>query len=70
MTSKLLKASCRSNARCRTFDRRFFQCFAEDTHGGVIARELRFGGNGTLNCHFAEDAALPPVLQSKPTLVE
>ena len=36
----------------------------------IMARELRFGGNGTLNFHFAEDAVLPPILQSKLTLVE
>jgi hypothetical protein len=36
----------------------------------VMARELRFGGNGTLNFHISEDATLPPVLQSKRTLVE
>ncbi len=36
----------------------------------VMARELRFGGNGSLNYHIADDAVLPPVLQSKLTLVE
>ena len=36
----------------------------------VLARELRFGGNGTLNYHIAEGAVLPPTLQSKLTLVE
>lgn len=36
----------------------------------VMARQLRFGGNGTLNFHIAEDAILPPALQSKQTLVE
>ena len=36
----------------------------------IMARELRFGGNGTLNYHFADDAVLPPILQSKLTLVE
>jgi hypothetical protein len=36
----------------------------------IMARQLRFGGNGTLNYHFADDAVLPPVLQSKLTLVE
>ncbi len=36
----------------------------------IMARELRFGGNGTLNFHIAEDAVLPPVLQTKLTLVE
>ena len=36
----------------------------------VMARQLRFGGNGTLNFHISEDAILPPVLQTKMTLVE
>jgi len=36
----------------------------------IMARQLRFGGNGTLNFHISEDAVLPPVLQSKQTLVE
>lgn len=36
----------------------------------IMARQLRFGGNGTLNFHIAEDAVLPPALQSKMTLVE
>ncbi len=36
----------------------------------IMARQLRFGGNGTLNFHFADDAVLPPILQSKLTLVE
>jgi len=36
----------------------------------IMARQLRFGGNGTLNFHISEDAILPPLLQSKLTLVE
>jgi hypothetical protein len=36
----------------------------------VMARQLRFGGNGTLNFHFSDDAVLPPAFQTKMTLVE
>ena len=36
----------------------------------IMARQLRFGGNGTLNFHISEDAILPPALQIKQTLVE
>jgi hypothetical protein len=36
----------------------------------VIARQLRFGGNGTLNFHFSDDAALPLAFLTKLTLVE
>lgn len=43
---------------------------ANTSISAVMARQLRFGGNGTLNFHIAEDAILPPALQSKLTLVE
>ena len=36
----------------------------------IMARQLRFGGNGTLNFHISEDAILPPAMQTKQTLVE
>ena len=36
----------------------------------IMARQLRFGGNGTLNFHFSDDAVLPPAFQTKLTLVE
>ncbi|MEE8156627.1 MAG: TadE/TadG family type IV pilus assembly protein [Gammaproteobacteria bacterium] len=35
----------------------------------IMAREIRFGGNGTLEFHFSDDAILPPSLL-KLTLVE
>ena len=36
----------------------------------IMARQLRFGGNGTLNFHFSDDAALPLAFLTKLTLVE
>ena len=36
----------------------------------VMARQLRFGGNGTLNFHISEGAILPPAMKTKQTLVE
>lgn len=43
---------------------------ANTSISAIMARQLRFGGNGTLDFHIAEDAILPPALQSKLTLVE
>jgi hypothetical protein len=43
---------------------------ANSSISALMARELRFGGNGTLNFHIAEDAVLPPALQARLTLVE
>lgn len=72
MTSKLGMPSRRTNARRRAVDRRFLHRFARanTSISAVMARQLRFGGNGTRNFHIAEDAVLPPALQSKMTLVE
>ena len=36
----------------------------------IMARQLRFGGNGTLSFHISEDAVLPSALQTKLSLVE
>jgi hypothetical protein len=36
----------------------------------IMARQLRFGGNGTLNFHFNDGANLPLAFQTKLTLVE
>jgi len=67
---KLVRPNRRKTLRRRGFGRRSIGSFCRDSRGAVMARQLRFGGNGTLNFHIAAAAVLPPALQSKQTLVE